>query len=108
MALTGDNPNDYHLSIATSIRQCVGDNQNELWLTTFSAIEAILIYQFFKNAELSIADLHEVEYMTGGGHEISFFLSYSNKEAATKALANFRDVYRQIYDEALRTGHKSN
>lgn len=91
-----DTAEDYHLSISTRIsRSCTANNL--LCLNTISTIEAILIDRHFRALRHG-NELINVDFITGGGNKIDFFLEYKSDAAANSALSSFSDYYKQIFN----------
>ena len=96
-----DSPENYHLNVATTIQLGLLE-KDELWLSTISAEEAMLICIYFtKQTNIvnnTFQDLVSVR-CEGGCKDSLFIFKYSSKKIAKQALINFSTYYKQIYDE---------
>ncbi len=83
----GDTTEDYNVSISTRIYR---DNtaKHVLLLNTISTIEAVLIDRHFRRLKHEHG-LTTVDFMTGGGKGMSFFLQYTDEATASAALHSF-------------------
>ena len=96
-----DSQKNYHLNVLTSIQLGLLEN-DELWLSTISVEEAMLICVYFTKkmniVNNTFKDLISVECESGNMPTL-FVFKYPNNKIAMNSLANFVVDYRQIYDE---------
>ena len=98
IAFSNDHSENYHVSLHTTIELGLNE-ENELWLSTTSVSEAMLIGMYFRQNPIVNDGLISIEYK-GNWSRVVFFLLYQDEAKARQALSGFDEYYKQIYDES--------